>query len=88
MLRTGQRSKGMDKLVGPLAFSDKDPQGYLIDGFNEPWSIATHCNFEYLIGTLKALGFDKDIDLVVYKILDSGKNTGTLSEDCRKGAEK
>jgi ribosomal protein S18 acetylase RimI-like enzyme len=60
--------KGMEKLVGPLAFSDKDPQGYLIEGFNEPVSIATHCNFEYLIGHLKALGFDKDIDLVVYKI--------------------
>lgn len=60
--------KGMEKLVGPLAFSDKDPQGYLVEGFNEPISIVTHCNFEYLIGHLKALGFDKDIDLVVYKI--------------------
>jgi ribosomal protein S18 acetylase RimI-like enzyme len=60
--------KGMVKLVGPLAFSDKDPQGFLIEGFNEPVSIATHCNFEYLIGHLEALGFTKDIDLVVYKI--------------------
>jgi ribosomal protein S18 acetylase RimI-like enzyme len=60
--------KGMVKLVGPLAFSDKDPQGYLIEGFNEPVSIATHCNFEYLIGHLEELGFAKDIDLVVYKI--------------------
>jgi ribosomal protein S18 acetylase RimI-like enzyme len=60
--------KGMEKLVGPLAFSDKDPQGYLIEGFNEPVSIATHCNFEYIIDHLKALGFDKDVDLVVYKI--------------------
>jgi hypothetical protein len=58
----------MEKLVGPLAFSDKDPQGYLIEGFNEPVSIATHCNFEYLIGHLKELWFSKDIDLVVYKI--------------------
>ena len=62
------RVKGMVKLVGPLAFSDKDPQGFLIEGFNEPVSIATHCNFKYLIGHLEALGFTKDIDLVVYKI--------------------
>jgi len=62
------RIKGMVKLVGPLAFSDKDPQGFLIEGFNEPVSIATHCNFEYLIEHLEALGFRKDIDLVVYKI--------------------
>ena len=52
----------------PLAFSDKDPQGYLVQGFNEPISIATHCNYEYLITHLEALGFTKDIDLVVYKI--------------------
>jgi len=62
------RIKGMDKLVGPLAFSDKDPQGYLINGFNEPIAIATHCNFEYVIGHLEALGFEKAVDLVVYKI--------------------
>ncbi|MCP4312352.1 MAG: hypothetical protein GY790_13900 [Bacteroidetes bacterium] len=60
--------KGMEKVVGPLAFSDKDPQGYLISGFNESISLAAHCNFEYLIGHLESLGYAKDIDLVVYKI--------------------
>ncbi len=62
------RIKGMVKVVGPLAFSDKDPQGYLISGFDEPISIAAHCNFEYLVKHLDALGYNKDIDLVVYKI--------------------
>ena len=41
------REKGMDRLVGPLAFSDKDPQGFLIDGFDEPAVIASNCNFPY-----------------------------------------
>jgi len=59
--------KGMNKLVGPLAFSDKDPQGYLIEGFSEPISIATHCNYAYMIDHLEALGFEKDIDLVDLK---------------------
>jgi hypothetical protein len=63
------RKEGMEKIVGPLAFSDKDPQGYLIQGFDKPISIATHCNYEYLIGHLEALGYQKDVDLVVYKIL-------------------
>ena len=63
------RIKGMEKLVGPLAFSDKDPQGYLIEGFDEPIAIATHCNFSYVIDHLEALGYEKDIDLVVYKIM-------------------
>ena len=62
------RLKGMDKLVGPLGFSDKDPQGFLIQGFDEPIPIASHCNFEYMIGHLETLGFTKEIDLVVYKI--------------------
>ena len=62
------RKKGMEKIVGPLAFSDKDPQGYLISGFNETISLATHCNFEYLVTHLESLGYKKDIDLVVYKI--------------------
>jgi ribosomal protein S18 acetylase RimI-like enzyme len=62
------RLKGMKKLVGPLAFSDKDPQGFLVEGFHEPISVATHCNYEYMVDHLEAMGFKKDIDLVVYKI--------------------
>lgn len=62
------KEKGKDKLVGPLAFSDKDPQGYLIEGFNEPVVIASHCNYEYIIHHLKDLGFIKELDLVVYKV--------------------
>jgi hypothetical protein len=60
--------KGMEKLIGPLAFSDKDPQGYLIEGFDEPSVIASHCNYEYLTRHLGALGFEKELDLVVYKV--------------------
>jgi len=61
------RDKGMEKIVGPLGFSDKDPQGFLIKGLHEPVSVATHCNFPFLTDHLKALGYDKDLDLVVYK---------------------
>lgn len=62
------KEKGMVKLVGPLAFSDKDPQGFLIDGFNEPVSIASNCNFPYMIDLTEKEGFEKKFDLVVYKI--------------------
>ena len=63
------REKGSDKLIGPLAFSDKDPQGYLIEGFDEPVVIASHCNYEYIVTHLYELGFEKEIDLVVYKVM-------------------
>lgn len=62
------RERGTEKLVGPLAFSDKDPQGYLVEGYDEPMVIASHCNYKYITDHLAALGFAKEIDLVVYKV--------------------
>ena len=42
------REKGMTKLVGPLAFSDKDPQGLIIEGFDEEVVISTACNWPWM----------------------------------------
>lgn len=60
--------KGMKRLVGPLAFSEKDPQGFLIDGFDEPTVIASNCNFPYQVELLAKNAFSKEVDLVVYQI--------------------
>ena len=38
-------SKGMKRLVGPLGFSDQDPEGFLIEGFQYPATITTNYNF-------------------------------------------
>jgi len=62
------RQLGMEKIVGPLAFSDKDPQGFMTEGFEEPIAIATNCNFPYLVELTENEGFVKLTDLVVYKI--------------------
>jgi GNAT superfamily N-acetyltransferase len=63
------REKEMDTLVGPLGFSDKDPQGLLIDGFDEPVVISSTCNFPYLTDFVEKAGYKKHKDLVVYKML-------------------
>lgn len=60
--------KGMNRLIGPLAFSDKDPQGFLIEGFDEPAVIASNCNFPYQVDLLEKQGYGKEVDLVVYQI--------------------
>ncbi len=60
--------KGMENLIGPLAFSDKDPQGFLIDGYDEPVVIASNCNYKYMVNLTQNEGFKKKVDLVVYKI--------------------
>lgn len=62
------KAKGMEKLVGPLAFTDKDPQGFLTEGFDEPIVIASNCNFPYLVSLTEKEGFTKKVDLVVYQI--------------------
>lgn len=62
------REKGTDRLIGPLAFSDKDPQGFLIEGFDEPAVIASNCNFPYQTELVEQNGFSKEVDLVVYQI--------------------
>jgi ribosomal protein S18 acetylase RimI-like enzyme len=67
-----------------LPFLTRIPRAFLIDGYNEPVAIATHCNFEYMIVHLEALGFRKDIDLVVYKI----RVPETTPELYRKVAER
>jgi hypothetical protein len=62
------KSFGMVQIVGPLAFSDKDPQGFLIDGYDKPVVIASNCNFPYMVDLSEAAGFTKKVDCVVYQI--------------------
>ncbi len=62
------RNKKMEKLVGPLGFSDKDPQGFLIEGFDKPIVIATNCNYPYMVDLVLKNNFVKKVDLVVYRI--------------------
>jgi GNAT superfamily N-acetyltransferase len=62
------REKGMTQIVGPLGFSDKDPQGFLTEGFDEPVVLASNCNFPYMVELTEAYGFEVRTRLVVYKI--------------------
>jgi GNAT superfamily N-acetyltransferase len=61
-------SKGMKNLVGPLSFSDKDPQGMMVEGFDQSLVIATNCNLRYQVELLNNLGFLKKVELLTYKI--------------------
>lgn len=62
------RSKGMVKMVGPLGFSDKDPQGFQIEGFDQPHVLATATNFPYMNELIEGEGYTKEVDLVDYVI--------------------
>ncbi len=74
------KTKGMEKLIGPLGFSDKDPQGVLIEGFDERVLIATNYNFQWMNNYLEKLGFGKEIDLVSYKVIIPKEKPDYLSK--------
>ncbi len=62
------RGVGMTRIVGPYGFSDQDPEGFLIEGFEPRATIATYYNFEWLPKMVEAEGYTKDIDYFVYKV--------------------
>lgn len=62
------RSFGISRMIGPFGFSDKDPQGALIMGFQHNAVITTPYNFPYYARHLEAEGYAKELDLVEYHI--------------------
>ena len=62
------RGLGLRRLVGPLGFTDQDPQGFLMDGYEHEPSIGTYVNLPYMPRLMEALGYDKEMGYVVYRI--------------------
>jgi hypothetical protein len=60
------RGLGMKKLVGPMGFSDQDPQGFLYEGFEEEPTLASFHNFLYMNRFMDAAGYTKEVDYVDY----------------------
>jgi len=59
----------MENIVGPLGFSDKDPQGFLLKGFDDPMTVmVTNCSFDYMIPHTERNGFKKKLDLFQYRV--------------------
>lgn len=65
LLRTVEqwgKERGMTEIVGPLGFTDMDPEGMLIEGFEELGTMATIYNYPYYPKHMERLGFVKDAD--------------------------
>lgn len=60
------RQKGMNRIVGPMGFTDQDPEGFLVEGFEHEAAIATYYNFAYVAEFLQTKGYHKEVDYVVY----------------------
>ena len=63
------RRKGMTEVIGPLGFTDMDPEGMLTYGFDQMGTMATIYNYPYYPQHIERLGgYEKDNDYVEYKV--------------------
>ena len=64
------RKKGMNDIVGPLGFTDMDPEGMLTWGFDKLGTMATIYNYEYYPQHMEKLGgWEKDNDYIEYYLV-------------------
>lgn len=72
LLKTAEdwgRERGMNKIVGPLGFTDMDPEGMLIDGFDQLSTMSTTYNYPYYQKHMERLGYGKETDWVERKVI-------------------
>ena len=63
------KEKGMTSIVGPLGFTDMDPEGMLTWGFDQLGTMATIYNYDYYPKHMEKLGgWEKDNDYVEYRL--------------------
>ena len=62
------KERGMTDIAGPLGFTDFDPEGMLVEGFDRMGTMITIYNHEYYPAFFEKLGFRKEVDWVEYLI--------------------
>lgn len=62
------RERGMNRIVGPLGFTDMDPEGMLIDGFDQLSTMSTTYNYPYYQRHMEQLAYEKEVDWVERKV--------------------
>ena len=63
------KSKGAVLLHGPFGFTDMDPEGMLVEGFDELGTIATIYNHSYYPKYMERNGYKKEIDWIEYELV-------------------
>lgn len=62
------RANGMDHIVGPLGFTDFDPEGLLVEGFDQISTLPLFYSYPYYQKYIEGMGFEKDADWLEYVI--------------------
>lgn len=62
------KKKGMTEIAGPMGFTDLDPEGLLINGFDQVSTMATKYSYPYYKDQIERLGYTKEVDWREYRI--------------------
>lgn len=62
------KERGMTHVAGPLGFTDFDPEGMLVEGFDRLSTMALIYNYPYYPEHMKKLGYYKETGWVEYRI--------------------
>ena len=62
------KARGMTQIAGPLGFTDFDPEGMLVEGFDRVSTMALIYNHPYYPEHMKKLGYYKETGWVEYRI--------------------
>lgn len=62
------REQGMTAIAGPLGFTDQDPEGMLVEGFDQIATFALRHNAPYYMKHMEVLGYEKVIDWLEFRI--------------------
>ncbi len=62
------KDAGCNLMVGPMGFSDKEPQGFLTAGYDEKTMIVTNCSFRYMKEYLETDGYKPFVELCQYDV--------------------
>ena len=62
------RQRGMNRIVGPLGFTDLDPEGMLTDGYDQLSTLCSIYNYPYYPKHMAELGLEKEVGWVERKV--------------------
>ncbi len=62
------REQGMTKIVGPMGFTEEDPEGFIFMGFDENPTYGSYQNTPAMNEYMDTLGYGKELDWFVYKM--------------------
>lgn len=73
------RTKGADRMIGPVNPSTNEPCGLLVEGFDKPPVVMMTYNKPYYAGLIEQAGFHKKVDLLAYDLSTATVDKRTIA---------